>query len=205
MEYWLQFAKCLIVNNKVEKSLNILKKVIEKNKYYSVKILRDPDFFQNKLVLRMLENMTQQLIEKVENEMKYLNEIIVINSRYKKQLKKVEKMFYYKTYINARKAAEMLFKSLSSLIRLETKSFEKDLGQKKENLRQIAATKAEEEKNEKYYNKVMTIVTSGLILFIIIVSLSTGNSFGVEKLFQIIKWVLIIAAGLFLLLYTLGN
>jgi tetratricopeptide (TPR) repeat protein len=109
-EYGIQVAKCLSANGQVDSAAEILKKIIEMDKYYAVKALTDIDLISKKPIQSMLNVMSEVLIELIEKEIKHLNAIIIRDSKMKPELSEIENQFLSsKTYINARIAAEKLF------------------------------------------------------------------------------------------------
>lgn len=109
-EYGMQLAKCLSANGQETQSNDVLKKVIEMDKYYAVKTLTDQDLITKKTTIDMLNRISKDLIETVDKEIQYLKSIIISNSKMKAELNEIESQFYSsKTYITARIVAERLF------------------------------------------------------------------------------------------------
>lgn len=109
-EYGMQLAKCLSANGQENSAAEILKKVIEADKYYAVKALTDQDLVCKKPIQDMLNIISKVLIEKVDKEIKHLKSILIKDSKMKAELLEIERQFSSpKTYISARIAAEKLF------------------------------------------------------------------------------------------------
>lgn len=79
LEYNLQFAKCLSASNQNENAANILKRIIELNKYYSVKILADRDFLNKPPITQMINDLTDDRRQKLHQEFKLLESLLVGN------------------------------------------------------------------------------------------------------------------------------
>lgn len=109
-EYGLQFAKCLSANKQEAEAADILSKVIEIDKYYSMKALADQDFISKSLIRYRIEKIATDLINKVSIEIKELKSLIISNSKAKEQFLKVQEIFSEPTYLNARAAYDELTK-----------------------------------------------------------------------------------------------
>lgn len=103
-EYGFQLAKCLSANGQEQQAADVLAKVIELDKYYSVKALSDMDFVNKQVIRNSIEKIATSLIKKVSDEIKHLQSIIIIGSKAKDQFQKIQSLFSEPTYINARKA-----------------------------------------------------------------------------------------------------
>jgi len=108
-EYGLQLAKCLSANGQGDEAANVIEKVIELNKYYSLKILSDPDLFNNKDILKRISTITNTLIAKVDKEIEHLRGILIPDSTLRNELQEVIKNYNPKSYLTARIASEKLF------------------------------------------------------------------------------------------------
>lgn len=108
-EYGLQLAKCLSANGQADEAADVIEKVIELNKYYSLKILYDPDLFNNKNILKRISSITNTLIAKVDNEIENLRALLIPNSSLRNEFQEVIKNYNPKSYITARIASEKLF------------------------------------------------------------------------------------------------
>lgn len=108
-EYGLQLAKSLSANGQGEEAANVIEKVIELNKYYSLKILSDPDLFKNNDICNRVIAIANNLIAKVDKEIEHLKSIIIPNSNLGNELQDVIKNYNPKSYISARIASEYLF------------------------------------------------------------------------------------------------
>ena len=108
-EYGMQLAKCLSANGNEIEAADVLKNVIELDKYYAVKTLADHDLISKSAIQNMLSIISDELISKVNAEIDNLKSIIIENSRLRNDLMAIEKLIKDKIYLNARTAAEMLF------------------------------------------------------------------------------------------------
>ncbi len=109
-EYGLQLAKCLSANNQETEAANILSRVIEIDKYYSMKALADQDFISKSLIRDRIEKIATDLINKVSSEIRELKSLIIDNSNAKDLFSKVQESFHDQTYLNARVANDELTK-----------------------------------------------------------------------------------------------
>lgn len=108
-EFGYQYAKCLAIIGDEIKASEILKKVIELDKYFSVKVFADKDLIEKNSVVNMLNQISEELIGLVSSEIESLKSLIVRGSPLSDELKKVEEIFTNKNYLNARIAADFLF------------------------------------------------------------------------------------------------
>jgi hypothetical protein len=67
IEAGFEQAKYLAANNQEIESVQILEKILEKDPYFSIKILQDPDLISKKLVLDFIENIYKTKQTEVEN------------------------------------------------------------------------------------------------------------------------------------------
>lgn len=109
-EFGLQLAKCLSANNQEAEAANILAKVIDIDKYYSMKALADQDFISKSLIRDRIEKIATDLINEVSSEIKELKSLITSNSKAKEQFSKIQEIFSEQTYLNARSAYDELIK-----------------------------------------------------------------------------------------------
>ncbi len=101
-EYGFQLAKYLAANRNEHDAFEILKKVLEIDKYYSVKILTDEDFTSKAIIVEQLQNLLQNLISEASEKLRHLSSIIRSETLAKKRLMDLQDLFKEKTYLNAR-------------------------------------------------------------------------------------------------------
>lgn len=111
-EFGMQLAKCLSTNSQEAEAANILSKVIEIDKFYSVKALLDPDFISKPLIQDRIEKIATDLINKVNLELEELKSLIasVTNNKVKERFSEIHKIFFEPTYLNARTVHDELSK-----------------------------------------------------------------------------------------------
>lgn len=101
-EYGFQLAKCYSANGQDQQAAEALKKVIEIDKYYSIKALSDMDFVKKQIIRDSIGRVAKDLILKVNNKIDEIEKVIINDSIAKNNFNKIKELFNEPNYLNAR-------------------------------------------------------------------------------------------------------
>jgi len=101
-------AKYLCLNGEVDKAVPLLKEIIEKDEFQTLKIIGDPDIICHDEVNQLLEELAQQKFSELKEKLDYLNQNIENDPIFLQILKEANSLGEHKTYLHSLQGINLL-------------------------------------------------------------------------------------------------
>ena len=103
-------AKALAANNSDEQAAIVLEKVINTDRFYSLKTLSDLDLCPKQSIRTLLKKLQKEATDKAKATLHYCKEQIINSSSATEYLNKVERLINKNTYLTSKKATDLFEK-----------------------------------------------------------------------------------------------
>lgn len=113
VEAGFEQAKYLAANNKETEAANVLKTVIEKDRFFSIKTLNDQDLSTKPTILKLLEELQKEIILKSNSGLNKCLKLISSNSQAESIIDEIKINISKNSYLSGMKAHDLLFAQYS--------------------------------------------------------------------------------------------
>ena len=103
-----EHAKYLAANNQEIEAAKVLEKVINNDRYFSIKTLRDEDLASKQTILKLLENFRESAINKANTELEKCKVIMNPRSKAKPVIEVIENEIKKNNFLSGMKALDLL-------------------------------------------------------------------------------------------------
>jgi len=101
-------AKALSADNKITQAAVVLKSVIKKDRFYSIKTIADLDLSPKIEIKNLLENFRQEAFNDASNLLSECKKDIISESMAQVEINKIEKLINKKSFLHCKKAIDLI-------------------------------------------------------------------------------------------------